>query len=132
MAYDLQVGITALRGRRPEITYLYEDPEDPTKVTGALGAQQFTGVDRALFLALRKHEDTLCPGCGEPKDRAWHSGTKNAWDETDAVCHVCTLQRGEEVAYTRVRSTLTDEQEQALPEFVWGVTTTPPRSRPDR
>jgi hypothetical protein len=122
----MHVPPTALRGRRPRTTYLYEDTEHPDRITGALGEPWFTLDDRALLLGLEAYEATLCPGCGQPKELAWHAAVQASWDSEDAVCHACTTRAGHQVAYSRLTTSVTDEDLAALPPFVWGQTTTTP------
>lgn len=123
----MHVPPTALRGRRPRTTYLYEDTDHPDRITGALGEPWFTLDDRALLLGLEAYEATLCPGCGQPKELAWHAAVQASWESEDAVCHACTTRAGgSQVAYSRLTTSVTDEDLATLPPFVWGQTTTTP------
>lgn len=48
--------------------------------------------------SLITHEDSLCPGCGQPRDRAWDPRTEGEWDVHEDFCQPCTarhLQGGE-------------------------------------
>jgi hypothetical protein len=128
----MRVGPTALRGRRQNTTYLYDDEKHPDRVTSTVGEPWFTTDDRALLLGLKAYEDTLCPGgCGQPKELAWHSHGQLSWESDEVVCHACTARKGEQVTFSRLSTTLTAEDIRRFPAFEWGETTTrpdPPKS----
>lgn len=116
-----------------QVSYLYDDPEHPDRPTGHLESPDWTPDDRALLLALVSYELTLCPGCGEPKHLAWHSGMEGWYETEEWVCHACTAKDGHEVPY-RIPQLDKDLPQRVLDDlepFELGVTTTAP-SPPDR
>lgn len=70
-------------------TYLYDDPDHPGRVTGSIESPAYTHEDRALLVALREWENSLCR-CGEPRAEAWHSGMDGEYEATPVVCHACS------------------------------------------
>lgn len=55
----------------------------------------WTDEDRALMLALDLYRSTLCPGCDQPKETAWHPDQDGWWEADPAatfVCHPCTVR----------------------------------------
>lgn len=63
----------------------------------------WTHEDRVLMLARAKHRSTLCPGCGEPKDHAWHVDMEGHYEvEATFVCHSCSARKGSAVEYVAV------------------------------
>lgn len=40
-------------------------------------------------MALTAYEDGLCPGCGQPKDRAWDPDDAGYYDVQELVCAGC-------------------------------------------
>lgn len=57
--------------------------------------ERWTGVDAALALALTRHEDSICSGCGHPLDETTtkdadrdRSGT-HFYEVTESTCHGC-------------------------------------------
>ena len=87
-----------LRGRLRTTIYRYDDPEHPDRVTSTVESPAWTDDDRALLLALADYEATLCPGCGEPKQHAWHSDLDGWYEPEQLVCHACTAQQGQQVS----------------------------------
>lgn len=75
--------------------YLYEDPHHPDRVTGTILSPPYTEEDRALVLALRHYDASLCDGCGQPKHEAWHSEMDGFYEGEMYVCHACTAIRGD-------------------------------------
>lgn len=55
---------------------------------------EWTLEDRAALLGLQEYEATLCPGCGQPKQTAWHSDMTGWWKTRQFVCLPCTAQAG--------------------------------------
>lgn len=54
------------------------------------------GRDRLLAEALLEYEDSFCPGCGQPKDKAWDPASNGAWEAESIVCESCAaMQRAE-------------------------------------
>lgn len=54
-------------------------------------ASPWTEEDRALMLAWRIYQASICSGCGHPKATAWHHLNEDAFDsEGDFVCWACT------------------------------------------
>lgn len=60
-----------------------------TTITTA--ASPWTSEDRALMLAWREYDDTLCPSCGHPQATAWNE-SRGTWFEKvkDITCWACT------------------------------------------
>lgn len=56
---------------------------------------EWTDEDRAALLGLQMYETTLCPGCGHPKQSAWHSDMAGWWESEQFVCLACTAASGE-------------------------------------
>ncbi len=115
-----------LEMRLPTVTYLYDDPEHPDRVSGTVTSPAFTREDRALLLGLEMYESSLCQ-CGWPIQVAWHSEMDGYFESDPVVCHACTAARGSQVAYPgRVRNTRPDGT--PMPPFVPGMTITAPDS----
>lgn len=111
-------------------TYVYDDPAHPDRPTGAIAAPAWTGEDRDLLIALRLHEEELCPGgCGELRTVAWHQEL-DGWYESEPddewVCHACTAREGKQKVFARVRNTYPSDRLAALSPLEVGVNTTPP------
>lgn len=85
---------TILRGRVRRVTLLYEDLDHPDRVTCEIHDPDWSEDDRALLLGLQAYEDTLCPGCGQPKHLAWHDMLADDWMGSGVVCHACTAMEG--------------------------------------
>ncbi len=117
-----------LRGRVRTTRYLYDDPEHPTRVTGAITSPEWTDEDRCLLIGLAEYEKTLCPGCGLPIESAWHSDMDGWYEATEVVCHACTTRRpeGQQAAYSIIRDTTTPEARERMPAFELGRTTSEP------
>lgn len=45
-----------------------------------------------LTLALTAHEDSLCPGCGQPKDVAYNPDSDGWYEAAEVVCAGCKAQ----------------------------------------
>ena len=45
--------------------------------------------DRWLALALEQYERGLCPGCGQPRWRAWHPGMRHFYEVEEHDCYAC-------------------------------------------
>lgn len=79
-----------MRGRPTRTTYVYGDPEHPDRVTATYTASPWTDEDRLLMLAYAEYKNTLCPGCGHPKDTAWHPDNDGFFEVVrEYVCHAC-------------------------------------------
>lgn len=131
-ARTLSIAPTIFLGvRLPETTYLYEDPDHPTRVTRTVSSPSFVAEDRALLMGLELAEaaaQQLCR-CGQPIEVAWHAEMDGWWERQDFVCHACTAlapepERGpkEPVVHSRVVNTR-PASKGPLPAFVLGVTT---------
>lgn len=108
--------------RHPAVTYLYDDPAHPDRVTGAVQSPAYTAVDRAFLEGLEDYEATLCR-CGYPKSLAWHSDMDGDFEDPgeEAVCHACSAGADKPVSY-RLRPTVTrDFEARPLPPFVPGI-----------
>lgn len=84
----------------------------------------YTETDRALLMAIDTYEASLCGGCGQPLEHAWHSGTEGWWETTSYVCWACTARTGDEVAHPVTRFTMPPDH--PLDPFELGVTTYSP------
>lgn len=74
-------------------TYEYDDQG---RVTRAYTASAWTEEDRALMLARDHYRRSLCPGCGQPKDTAWHPDNEGWFEVTQTFeCHACTAMARE-------------------------------------
>lgn len=51
--------------------------------------------DRLLAESLLSYEDSLCPGCGQPRDRAWDPRTEGEWEVHEDFCQPCTARHVE-------------------------------------
>lgn len=128
----MSVPPTKFRGRADRVTYVYDDdPDHPDRVTGHIATPEWTIEDQGLMLALEAYEDTLCPGCGQPKQLAWHSHTEDEWDSTRLVCHACTAQQGKETVYAFPSLFLSDDRVAALPPLDFDKYITEPTERPE-
>lgn len=78
-----------LRGRIRTTTYLFDDPENPGRRTGSVTTAEWTEEDRAALLGLEMYEATLCPGCQEPRETAWHADAEGEYEAQRFVCHGC-------------------------------------------
>lgn len=106
------------------MTYLYEDPEHPDRVTGAVQSPPFTPADRALLEALSTYEATLCR-CGHPKKLAWHSDMDGWFDPGEEItCHACSASSDKPVTYQLQPRMTRDLAAKPLPPFQLGATTT--------
>jgi hypothetical protein len=45
--------------------------------------------DRGLAEALIAWEDSLCPGCGNPRDQAWDPRSEGEWEAHKHRCEAC-------------------------------------------
>lgn len=55
---------------------------------------EWTDEDRALLLAYKLWERSLCDGCGQPRSRAHHPDNDGYYRASEAVvCHACTALR---------------------------------------
>lgn len=93
-----------LRGRVISTTYEYDDNG---RLIRSYASPAWTSDDRDVLLALEEHESSLCPGCGHPKDWAWHPGlASEGWfEEHEFTCQACAVMHGAERA---VYKTTTD------------------------
>lgn len=89
-----------LRGRLRVTTYLYDDPADPGRCTGAVTTAEWTEEDRAALLGLEMFEATLCPGCDQPREIAWHADAEGEYEAHSFLCHACGAKQGKEAVYT--------------------------------
>lgn len=112
-----------LRGRPLHFIHEYDDRG---RVVRSWQTSEWTAEDRALMLAHAMYLKTLCPGCGHPKDKAWHWDNDGGRYEVTRTyqCHPCTtLARTAEgpeakpVQYHRVEY-MRDEQATPLPPFL--------------
>ena len=123
--------------RLRETTYLYEDPENPDRVTRTVASPDWSEDDRTLAAALQWADDQECPGCHQPREIAWHSDMEGWYDPDDKngggtirlVCHGCSAKHGHEVVYSIVHTSRDFEKNPIRVPFKLGSTTTPPTDR---
>lgn len=86
-----------LRGRVISTTYEYDDKN---RVIASYASPAWTSEDHDLLIALAEYEATLCPGCGHPKDWAWHPDNEaEGWFEKhEFTCQGCAATHGPERA----------------------------------
>jgi hypothetical protein len=112
------------------VQYVYDDPDHPDRVTAAVSSPAYTVEDRALLMGLDAYEGSLCR-CGVPITSAWHSEMDGYYEADEAVCHVCSLRAGRQVAFsTNLRNTR--DPSLPMPPFVPGETITAPDVGPTR
>lgn len=95
----MAIAPSVLRGRILTTTYVYADAEHPTRATSSVLSPAWTEDDRSLLLGLETYESTLCPGCSEPKETAWHADSEGEYESHKFFCHGCTAQQGKQVVY---------------------------------
>lgn len=61
--------------------------------------------DRWLAVGLELHERQACPGCGEPRDRAWHPDMEGWYEQRQRQCYACTARDGRNVFYGQITDT---------------------------
>lgn len=88
-----------LRGRIRTTTYLYDDPGNPGRRTGSVMTAEWTEEDRAALLGLEMYEATLCPGCSQPREIAWHADAEGEYEGHAFVCHACTAKQDKQAVY---------------------------------
>lgn len=106
-----------MRGRPLVTSYEYDDQG---QVARTVQRSPWTPEDRALMLAWSQYLESLCPGCGLPKESAWHT---DGWHVVRplAECDGCSAKRRHEweeagstgeapkrVTYTRIVDTRED------------------------
>jgi hypothetical protein len=86
-----------LRGRVISTTYEYDENG---RVVRSFASPAWTSEDHDLLIGLAEYEATLCPGCGHPKDWAWHPGDESAgwFDKHEFTCQACATAHGPERA----------------------------------
>lgn len=57
-----------------------------------LGMGPWSEQDRLLALALTAHEDSLCGGCGQPKDQAYNPDAQGWFEARAVVCAGCAAR----------------------------------------
>jgi rubredoxin len=50
---------------------------------------KWSARDRLLALALTLHEDSLCPHCGQPKERSWNEDAGDLYRVHRVTCQGC-------------------------------------------
>lgn len=78
---ELGISPSAFRGR-PSVEW--RDYDDAGRVVKTVTRSPWTPEDRALMIARQIHHRSLCPGCGMPKDKAWHP-ENDGWIELAGV-----------------------------------------------
>lgn len=63
---------------------------------------EWTESDRALMLALRLYEDSLCSGCGQERARAWHPDMDGWYEPKHYRCAACSAGQQRPVHYHAV------------------------------
>lgn len=90
----MAIAPSILRGRLLTTTYVYDDAEHPGRPTSSMTSPAWTEDDRALMLGLAAHETSLCPGCDQPRELAWHADAEGFYEAHSFVCHACTAKAG--------------------------------------
>lgn len=96
----MAVAPSILRGRLLTTTFVYDDAEHPTRPSASMTSPGWTEDDRSLLLGLAKFEDSLCPGCDEPRELAWHADAEGFYEAHSFVCHGCAAKQGKQVVYS--------------------------------
>jgi len=52
--------------------------------------RKWSAIDRVLALALTTHEDGLCAGCGQPRDRSWNEDMEGHFTVHSRTCQACS------------------------------------------
>lgn len=74
---------TARANHVPHSTLRFPDRKHP---------HRWTRADSILQLALTTHEDGLCPGCGQPRDRAWNDDMADLYHAHTVTCLACKVR----------------------------------------
>lgn len=87
---------SVFRGRPTITTYEYDQTG---QVVRTVTRSAWTDEDRALMLARAQVKRSLCPGCGHPREKAWHPDN-DGWFEVEKTitCHACTAERRRDAA----------------------------------
>lgn len=115
-----------LRGRLLATTYVYDDPAHPERPTSSVTSPAWTEDDRSLMLGLEQYEATLCPGCQEPREVAWHADAEGEYEAVRFVCHACTAKQGTQAIFTALTVTPPAERVEKFLPFDLATTTTEP------
>lgn len=115
-----------LRGRIRTTTYLYDDPDDPGRRTGSVTTAEWTEEDRAALLGLEMYEATLCPGCQQPREVAWHADAEGEYDAVTFKCHGCSAKQGRQAVYSAITVVPPAERVATFLPFDLLTTTTEP------
>lgn len=71
-----------------ETSYTYDDDGQLAR-TKTIRQPQWMTEDRILALALDTYERSLCSGCGQPRDRAWHPDMDGWYEAEEVICNGC-------------------------------------------
>lgn len=52
----------------------------------------WTPEDKLLALALQTYEDSLCSGCGHPRDEAYDDRAEGEYEAVEHVCQACAAR----------------------------------------
>ena len=63
------------------------------------GSKKWTRKDRMLAVALTIHEDGLCNGCGQPRDRSWNEDMEGEYKAHRVLCQGCQAAHLEQDAH---------------------------------
>lgn len=96
----MAIAPSILRGRLQTTTFVYDDAEHPDRPSGSVASPAWTEDDRSLLLALEEYESTLCPGCQQPREIAWHADVEGHYEGNGLVCHACSAKDGRQKVYT--------------------------------
>jgi len=132
LARDQRIAPTLFAGMRMrEQDLVYDDPEHPDRVTRVINSPDYVDADFALLAGLDVFEKSLCPGCGWPREIAWHEDMAGWFEGLEVVCHACTAMQpvDEKTGIKRpyLHRLAFDNRlagDDRLPPFVLGLTTT--------
>jgi hypothetical protein len=89
-------------------------------------APAWTEDDRSLLLGLAQYESTLCEGCGQPRETAWHADAEGEYEAQKFLCHGCSAKQGHQVPYSFITRVPAPETVAKFMPFNLLTTTTEP------
>lgn len=100
------VPLSRYRGRET-VQHTYYTRDEQGQVTHARTVQEpaWLESDRWLALALDVYEQSLCPGCQQRRDRAWHPDMEGWYEPRTRQCHACSARDGQDVNFAQIEDT---------------------------